>query len=139
MNELARKGSRETDPTPSAVLLALAERCEREEPSKLLDCDIERAISGLGPDAGIRMDWTADYTTSLDAAVTLVPEGWRTANIAQGPIKYPSWACELFGAIEGIAHGYAKTEVMARCAAALRARAAVAEASVSPERSEAVP
>jgi len=65
--------------SPSDVLLALADRCEREEPSHDLDADIAlangwRVFPGdnwIGPHAQIAVP---SYTTSLDAAVTLVPE-----------------------------------------------------------------
>lgn len=53
------------------TLLALADRCEREEPSNHLDEDIERACKAYMGSCPV------PYTTSLDAAVTLVPEGYR--------------------------------------------------------------
>jgi hypothetical protein len=99
-----------TDP---AVLLALADRCEREEPSVDLDADIWWA---LFPDAE-PTSWP-DYTTSLDAAVTLVPEGWSTTvRVALGLMVVATvWRSsgECFD-------GTAKTEAAARVAAALRA------------------
>lgn len=124
------------------VLLRLAERCEREEPSWGLCCDIELAIV---PGAIDRRSWDGSvaigvgkraynppaYTTSLDAAVTLVPEGW-------------AWLVEWIGKpfTEGMARLWipgsrtqglrietvmatAKTPALALCAAALRALASL--------------
>lgn len=137
-------------PFDPAVLLALAERCEREEPSRELDEAIAVAAFDLEArpysqrSKRIRTMWwyvrgTDDvmfygakgipfWTASLDAAVTLVPEGW-TQNHNQADDG--SWWAELregyrtsYGEVR-IAH--AKTEAMARCAAALKARAAAAE------------
>ncbi len=117
--------------TDAATLLALAERCEREEPG----CELNDAIAfAVGwrlnetiwwnpPDG----DWSLEvprYTTSLDAAVTLVPEGW----IWQGGERYEDekvggWA-RVFprGAMNrGTGNRDAKTSALALCAAALRA------------------
>ena len=140
--------------TPEA-LNALADRVEREEPSRGLDIDIACAALGwekerqggyigqtppdyawnLRPigraywDDGSRK--APPYTTSLDAAVTLVPpDCWRETN---GPRKYlnvpaPSpnrWKAEVAPWKTGMpCFGWAETEAMAICAAALRARAA---------------
>jgi len=123
--------------TNTKQLLALAERCEREEPSWDLDCAIAEAIGWYTP----HRDWrrpkgdTPKFTTSLDAAVTLVPEhrsyelaysaagdkalrrarlwDWRRSALALDPDN--EWAAT------------AKTLALALCAAALRARAAIAE------------
>lgn len=146
-------------------LLALADRCEREKPTRELDARIEQAIApdkkvlfdagsvgpvkrraAYGPLRDFPMDgWKGEtawdavagevgarrYTTSLDAAVTLVPEGW-------------AWFVEWIGTPfrEGTARLWipsqrtkglhseqetsaAETPALALCAAALRARAAV--------------
>jgi hypothetical protein len=104
------------------VLLALADRCEREGPSIDLDADIWWA---LFPDAE-PTKWPA-YTSSLDAAVTLVPEGAYLAGVRQIN-QTLFWAIIGFEAdAETEWQGEAKTEPMARCAASLRARAAQPE------------
>ena len=94
------------------ALTALADRVEREEPSRYLDADIEEAEKGAA---------TADppyYTTSLDAAVTLVPEGvWDVTSTGCA-----WWMPEAVGSDIILAHG--KTPAAALSAAALRARAA---------------
>lgn len=99
----------------SDELLALAARCEAEEPSRHLDLDILMACQmppGIKP-----------YTTSLDAAVTLVPEGWT------GRIGLFGWA-ELvnlrFDTVSGGRAGINRA-ALALCAAALRARAALSK------------
>ena len=103
---------------PQAQLLALADRCEREEPSRKLDVSISDAL-GYAHDGSLPF-----YTTSLDAAVTLVPEGfiWRVSGSSEG-----RFFASLHPAARDAVTGQAKTEPMARCAAALRARAAVLE------------
>lgn len=73
-----------------ATILRIADRVEREPPSRELDAEIHCAVSDfvfLGmQDGGYLHDWPKQnirrsvgyswphYTTSLDAAVTLVPE-----------------------------------------------------------------
>lgn len=158
------KGQDTKDPimtTQSEALKALADRVEREEPSRELDAAVDLAL-GFCPhinttyeavqgDSGRTCDdcgadsWgnrnakgrrlhdpAPTYTTSLDAAVTLVPpDCWRETN---GPRKYlnvptPSpnrWKAEVTPWITGLpCMGWAETEAMAICAAALRARAAL--------------
>ncbi len=138
----------------AAVLLALAERCERERPTRKLDGLIAKAIGWKnvhspmkGKTGGLfgrpwRSTHTCEvprWTDSLDAAVTLVPDGWHLHSSHQ---SYGGWsAClhRMFGSHEAdekvwrVGHhwpkehmtaGKAKAEPMARCAAALRARAA---------------
>lgn len=123
--------------TNRAQLLALADRCEREEPSAALNEAIALAAGWRtvflhgepwwSPPGSLEWVMGIDaYTTSLDAAVTLVPEHW-------------DWMVHLYSAIEGHASQYvlavvgipgthaeimAATPAMALCAAALRARAA---------------
>lgn len=153
------------------VLLALADRCEREGPSRELDAEIAvacRIVPDFDPsiytvvlgyravgdrvEVGriIRKDewWyeairsPAAFTTSLDAAVTLVPEGWRLRNMDQGDpaSKYLPPAAELiplssnddgWAVIERVKGGClrstGRTLTMAICAVSLRARAALSE------------
>ena len=112
--------------TTAAELIALAERCEREEPSAALNFAIWEAVYARRAPVGTFEEWVAPaYTASLDAAVTLVPDGW-------------SWFCEGPASISAAAHiwnpsarasaeyrSLAKTPALALCAAALRARAAI--------------
>jgi hypothetical protein len=90
-------------PTVSG-LLELAARCEREEPSQALNHAIHDAVYPTIPVAygKVRL---LDYTTSLDAAVTLYKKK---------PDSIP-------------------TDPMLVCAAALRARAADAELTQAPD------
>lgn len=60
------------------------------------------------------------YTASLDAAVSLVLEGWRFVGLTYVPIRR-RWHCTLEAPDGGLVHGAAKTEQHARTAAALRA------------------
>jgi len=101
------------------TLMAVAERCEREEPSQTLDFDI---LDALTPPA---TPWKyKPYTTSLDAAVTLVPAGWsfflglsengRHAQVTLGR-SHPTNRTVIQ---EG------RSLPLALCAAALRAKAA---------------
>ena len=100
-------------------LLKLAERCEREEPSFALERQIMYAVYSVPPQHPIEGDKPKPYTTSLDAAVTLVPddcEQWAVATKKNMPrpivaqVNEGSWYA---GA----------TPALALCAAALRARA----------------
>jgi hypothetical protein len=110
--------------TDRTTLLALAERCEQAAgPDRELDFAI---AAGAGwPDSPNLHQHARRYTESLDAAVTLVPDGWDFC-ISKG------WAEE---AIVSLAPAGMATEVVASattpapalCAAALRARAAANE------------
>jgi hypothetical protein len=137
--------------TDSAALLALAARCETEKPSRELDAEIAvacRAISNFDPSkliappiwkaAGGHVEvgyesggyWmpvairkAAAYTSSLVAAVTLVPpRSWYPADLSFDGEDY-HFALSLGVAGTEFVYGVAATEPMARCAAALRARA----------------
>ncbi len=111
-----------------AALLALAERCEREKPSYALDCKIEHLCE---PERGRFIGNAKPCTTSLDAAVTLVPEGWAWfvewigAPFSEGRARLwiPSQRTQRLR-VENV-NTQAKTPTMALCAAALRARAAL--------------
>lgn len=99
-------------PFDPAVLLALAERCEKEEPSFAMECAIAEAIGAYSTPP-------RNYTVSLDAAVTLVPvETWKAE---QG--DEAGYAVVECGPVFVVS---AKTPALALCAAALRARAALA-------------
>lgn len=121
-----------TNPT---TLLALAERCEQAAgPDRELDARIECAVQGitfrklLGTSAyrtsrgDIGLMNAKRYTASLDAAVTLVPEGWTWGRFHSGTVECMTLNGPgnsiLFERGEGI------STALALCAAALRARAA---------------
>lgn len=134
----------------AAVLLALAERCEKEGPSRELDRLIApfagwvphpRLHDGTfwwvepgQPDNDLPRYHTKvhtqppNFTSSLDAAVTLVP--WVLLNLSDiGPNGM--FYCRLGETVapcrEAVSEG-ARTLVLALCAATLRARAAIAKA-----------
>jgi hypothetical protein len=70
------------------------------------------------------------YTASLDAAMTLVPEGWRVGSMGETVIEGDDpWNARLlekrFDGRAKSAQGDAATPALALCAAALRARAAL--------------
>jgi hypothetical protein len=139
-------------PSPRQVLLDLADRCEREEPSRDLDLAILNAIHAPSPEWVWRSgDETITrlvygegapgnpvcsldaYTTSLDAAVTLVPhhDGRRWFWRAGESSLYRGWAhlnrvhpdnCDR----KDEASANAATPALALCAASLRARAEAA-------------
>jgi len=122
----------------SADLLALAERCEREEPSFDLDLAIQNAVGhdnifygSPNGDLSDESDYGPNhYTGSLDAAVTLVPEecGMDTSRYWLRKPASAVYAVSLLWGTKG-----ENVEVLdctslprAICAAALRARAAIA-------------
>ncbi len=125
------------------TLLALAARCEAAEgPSREMD---ELIVQASYPELDIRRDgpdgtWRAhgstigpdcilrvlDYTASLDAALTLVPEGagikldrhWTTRH--DGPV----WMAAIYTGLGDVhASEDRPTPALALCCAALRARA----------------
>lgn len=132
------------------TLLALAERCEAAEgPSYELDCAIWDAIypgerdlrfgkltakgqpyhSRLGPaDKDGYVQPLRAFTASIDAAVTLVPEGWGWAvtNIGGGDYEKRDFSvssaalCDKDG---NRINADASTPALALCAASLRAMA----------------
>jgi hypothetical protein len=109
-------------------LLELAERCEAATgPDRELDAEIASTLgwANVGPgNRGGRCGRSPEgtwktvprYTASLDAAMTLVPEGW-------------DWELEFIGGTSvanmllarGTFNGAAQTPALALCAAALRA------------------
>lgn len=111
-------------------LLKLAAQCEAaREPSDILDTTIDETVRGAkpAPDGG-RWNTTPHYSSSVDAALTLVPEDEFIC--LDGPRKYLNiptpvpnyWRCCIGYAPEHF--GWAATLALAICAAALRARAA---------------
>lgn len=113
-------------------LLALAERCEREDPSYELDCKIEHLAE---PERARHIANARPYTSSLDAAVTLVPKRrWKGVGPELMSQQYHqadsgNWWAELRDGVctsFNVAFlGRAKTLPIAICAASLRARAAL--------------
>ena len=126
--------------TNPATLLALADRCEQAAgPDRELDQDITKLLvpnnarhiyrsrrgwSFFVSDSGKGIEWLENqpYTASLDAAVTLVPEGCgydfgkNLLGYAWGGITMPD---------HNEVETSAATLALALCAAALRARAAM--------------
>jgi hypothetical protein len=98
--------------------LALALRCEKEEPSRKLDAEIGSTLEVYSDKGSALYDWPLRYTTSLDAAVTLVPEGWcwmtGTSAAVWAGVRQPSFM-----------NIQAKTPALRLCVGALRARAAM--------------
>lgn len=123
-------------------LLDLAARCEREGPSFELECAIEQAIQSPGCVIHTSDGWLINrhgtpmtpqwerlkpprYTSSLDAAATLVSEGveWNLTNLygvarAEVGLNFSDISWESAARPDG-------NLVMALASAALKARAAV--------------
>jgi hypothetical protein len=99
-----------------SALLELAERCEAATDADIeLDLDITKAL-GLAGRSALTL---TRFTASIDAALTLVPEGWdrQVAYWARTGLAR-AWLVRDGKTTEG----NAKTEALAICAAALRAR-----------------
>ena len=140
-------------PTGLSRIEALIRRCERASGAdQTLDRDIwlavvatahERALVMAGrelhgaKEASFRIDWMADgarYTGSLDAAMSLVPEGW-SVQFGRG------WRCDIergksWASVMDVQYGpptvsgeceNVATPALALCVAALRARSALTE------------
>lgn len=105
------------------ALLDLAERCEREEPSWDLDVVIGRWFGQHDYAWWRDRAGPSDFTRSIDAAVTLVPEGLNRSVRTVAPYRPRAsvWSCDM--SVEENASG--NTEALALCAAALKARAAM--------------
>lgn len=121
---------------PTDELEALAVRCEQATgPDRALDKDIREALGQPVMDEhGTMVEWRPDfyaapaYTASLDAAMTLVPEGadaagerfkvegWNEQTVHPPHVKASAW-------VAGAKRAYAATPALALCAAALRAQA----------------
>jgi hypothetical protein len=107
--------------TDRPTLLTLAERCEQEAgPDRELDFAI---AAGVGwPDSPNLHQHARRYTENIDAAVTLVPEGWTWARYYSGAVE-----CGTLNGPDGsilFERGEGASFALALCAAALRARAA---------------
>jgi len=140
--------------TPEEIL-AVAARCETEEPNPYLASAILVAAGHQTLFRGEKLgwEWRKDGVgvwssmprpdTSLDAAVTLVPPGddvfWRSGHDGEGPdpslFKAEVLVCRRKAPADGFV-ARARTEPMARCAAALRARAALLTDGASVDSSK---
>lgn len=119
--------------TTAAELLALAERTEaltgpcRETDGCIWYACVEKPGAAGRLDRDMIGRWPA-FTGSLDAAMSLVPEGWkpRQINFSAPCADDRKWHLNLHGGPEGqnCFVGRAATPALALTAAALRARAA---------------
>lgn len=115
--EEAREGSRELD---AEILCAI-------DPHASLDGDGDDVWYGIGLDEdGGPWPRVHDYTTSIDDALTLVPEGWGyeiSALPGEKVLVRPVKPCPD-GSIETMSrwHSHATSAALALCAAALKAR-----------------
>jgi hypothetical protein len=138
-----------TNTTNPVVLRELAERCEWDDASRELDAEIAVALGHEinwrqhnytmtqfpaiswkepHPYAGMR-EPCPQWTSSIDAAVTLMPEGWlliTLSDIAGDGLSFCKLANTESPAKEAISFG-CKTRALDVCAAALRARAALTD------------
>lgn len=120
----------------------LIERLEKATgPDGSLDLDIRFYLDGVRSVGGywaeniatgerVRVDYTSpNYTASIDAALTLVPEGhyWHAAH-GKTRDDEPLGGASIIesGTLATISEGEAPTAAIALCIAALRARAALA-------------
>lgn len=104
-----------------ADLKALAKRCESEPASFKLDDAIFEAMLNCG----LHKLTFAQFTSSLDAAVSLVPEwlNWKLCFVQIGEhTTTPLASVELCGGLTNISTE-SSTPALALCAAALRVRA----------------
>jgi hypothetical protein len=122
------------------TLLELADRCEKATgPDRELDADIASSLGWrFRPSFRATMIVAFDPsgiarpaprpTSSLDAAMSLVPEGWRVGEMGETVIECDDpWQVKLLekrfsGERAKCAQGDAATPALALCAAALRSR-----------------
>jgi tRNA/tmRNA/rRNA uracil-C5-methylase (TrmA/RlmC/RlmD family) len=86
-------------------------------PDRAIDIDIGAAIYPSG------VNWIEcpQFTLSIDTANTLMPDGWQIASIERN--WEGDWEVVMVDEHEDLHHmAIAKTECLARCAAALKAR-----------------
>jgi hypothetical protein len=127
--------------TEPAVLRSLADRVEREPPSRELQEAIATALGWECGADGQSVFWRdpatdawqmglPEWLTSIDAAASMMPEGWRVASLFMWPDP-KEWRCTMIRSGESEC-GIAPTEPQARVAAALRARAAEGGGDADP-------
>ena len=131
--------------TTRAALLAIAERVEREAPSNQLDAEVWNTIGltaaqerhcqnwcrNVGRTDLTRFDflraWAPSYTSSIDAALKLVPSGsFFILTASRSRDEYQA-AVMLAGSDARMLWHIAATPASALCAAALRAKAAATD------------
>ena len=114
---------------------------ERLEAAETGTRKLDEAIGKLmGYREGINIGLSPHYTTSIDAALTLVPEGWRSGHEDSGKFDTvvlveawcwpydssfnPDWMNgeQGYRSAEESVDGFAKTAALALCVAALKAR-----------------
>jgi hypothetical protein len=106
-------------------LVALAERCEHATgPDRELDCAILVAIDWRYNSAWRHLP---RLTASLDAAMTLVPEGWWVQQLTQSHNRDATWVSLHSDTPAPVVQTSARADALALCAAALRARASKKE------------
>lgn len=123
--ESAAEGSRELD-FGIAQAIGLARAHPETDRSEWAEALIDGKWTYLGAEGQWKLDWWLPlYTTSIDAALTLVPEGWRVNTLAQ---HENGWACLLYRGEWNepgravMASPVLATPALAICAAALKAR-----------------
>jgi hypothetical protein len=132
----------------SAELVDLIARLEKAtRPDRVLDADIwesvGRAPVGQGfyrgssewdrhlwfaPNLSVPIESPPSYTSSIDAALTLVPEGWEWALHAEGGL----YRVEMGDPMIGLEGEHETAPAIALCIAALKARLATSSAERSP-------
>lgn len=103
----------------SSQLIELAEQCEKASgPNLRLDALIAHEVHGS---TGHNVDF---YTASVDAAMTLIPEGWFFSGFEQQRPSVRVWTegnqARFSPQVDG---PHPATPALALCAASLRARA----------------
>jgi hypothetical protein len=122
------------------TLIELAAKAEAAAgPDRIFDAEVHRLITGgtvydVLTSAGAIVDTVPAYSASLDAAMSLVPEGWTywsvsAERIGTGNDGSRAEVSRLVDGDEEQCSGHATTPTLALCAAALRARAAQGNAS----------
>lgn len=102
--------------------MTLIERLEAASgPDRTLDGAIQRAMGQDWPIHFSGCGVANAFSTSIDAAMTLVPEGWHTFLATEDRHSH-SWGWELRGGFGQKAHGRAPTPALALCIASLKAR-----------------
>jgi hypothetical protein len=109
------------------TLLELAERCEKATGP---DFDLSFAIWQAAIEPIAPSSRQPDYTASLDAAMTLVPEGWFLSVSTHPEGAFAVAVCQD---LIGKSDLRVATAALALCAAALKARAAKECVSNTPE------
>lgn len=115
--------------TKAEELVVLADRCEREGASYALEVEIACVV-------GQKSDPPRNYTISVDAALALLPIGWfwragRTTSFA-GWAHVQKTHADHCDRNDEHSSTKARTPPLALCAAALRARAALAAVGKAP-------